>query len=41
MTVQNEVTWLIDVIQTNWPGVEFPPSLALRNRDEPLTIYPD
>jgi hypothetical protein len=41
MTVQNEVTWLIDVIQTNWPGVEFPSALALRNRDEPLTIYPD
>lgn len=41
MPVQNEVTWLIDVVRDQWPGVVFPATLALRDRDEPLTYYPD
>lgn len=41
MAVQDEVTWLIAVIQDNWPGVEFPSNLALRDKDESRTFYPD
>lgn len=41
MTVQNELAWLLDTIQTNWPGGDPPDDLALRNRDEPETRYPD
>lgn len=47
MTVQNEVAWLIDTIQTEWPttgslgGANPPDDLAFVNRDEPMTFYPD
>lgn len=41
MTVQNEVTWLINTIESNWPGVAFPNSLALRDRDDARTYYPN
>jgi len=41
MSVQNEVEWLIGVVESEWPGVAFPSNLALRNRDEPVTYYPD
>jgi len=37
MTVQNEVKWLLDVIQTNYPGV-WPSDLVRRNRDDSVTL---
>jgi hypothetical protein len=40
VTVQNEVVWLLDTIDANYPSA-FPDDLALRNRDEPRTRYPD
>ena len=41
MTVQNEVEWLLDTIRAEWPGGNPPDTVALRNRDEPETRYPD
>lgn len=41
MAVQDEVTWLIEIIKTNWPGASFPTDLARRNRDDSVTIHPD
>ena len=37
MTVQNEVKWLLDVIQTNYPG-QWPDDLVRRNRDDSVTL---
>lgn len=33
--VQDEVTWSLETIQTNWPGDTFPDDLARIDRDEP------
>jgi hypothetical protein len=41
MTVQDEVSWLLDVIRDEWPESYWPQNVALRNRDEPRTRYPD
>jgi len=38
MTVQDEVTWLLDTIRDQWPGVEFPNSIARINRDDPINL---
>lgn len=40
MTVQNEAVWLLDTIRDNYSG-GLPDDVALRNRDEPRTRYPD
>ena len=33
--VQNEVTWTLETIKTNWPGDAFPSDLARIDRDSP------
>lgn len=41
MAVQDEVSWLLGIIKSSWPGMSFPSNLARVNRDEPKTIYSD
>lgn len=38
MTVQNEVAWLLGVIQDQWPGTSWPDDLVRRNRDDHVTL---
>lgn len=38
MTVQDEVTWVLDTIRDEWPGVEFPDTVARVNRDDPINL---
>jgi hypothetical protein len=33
--VQDEVTWVLETVQSNWPGTAFPDDMARINRDEP------
>jgi hypothetical protein len=33
--VQDEVTWILETVKSNWPGAEYPGTLARINRDEP------
>lgn len=38
MVVQDEVTWVLDTIRAEWPGVEFPDTIARVNRDDPINL---
>jgi len=38
MVVQDEVTWVLDTIRGEWPGVEFPDTIARVNRDDPINL---
>ncbi|WP_256394115.1 hypothetical protein [Natronoarchaeum rubrum] len=39
--VQDEVTWVLQTIKSNWPGSSFPSTLARINRDEPEILETD
>ena len=38
MSTQDEVSWLLDIIKTEWPDTSFPDDLARVNRDDPRNL---
>lgn len=41
MSTQDEVSWLLDIIKTEWPDASFPDDLVRINRDEPRILETD
>lgn len=41
MSTQDEVSWLLDIIKTEWPDTPFPDDLVRINRDEPRILETD